>query len=138
MRFKCFRNCRSRPLRVEELEPRLTLSGSGLTAQYFHNADFTGLAGTRTEAISHDWGASSPGFGIDADSFSVRWTGQVEPAFSQTYTFRVLSDEGVRLCVNGQLLIDDWESHTARTRTGTIELVAGQRYDIRLDYFDLT
>jgi len=138
MRFPFHSYRRPRPLRIEELEPRLTLSGTGLTAQYFHNADFTGLAGTRIEAVSFNWGASGPGFGVAPDTFSVRWTGQLEPEFSQNYTFRTVSDEGLRLWVNGQLLIDYWEPHSARARTGTIALTAGQRYDIRLDYFDLT
>ncbi len=138
MSFKRLRHRRPRTLRLEELEPRWALAGNGLYAQYFHNEDFTGLAGTRVEAIDFNWGEASPGFGMDADAFSVRWSGQIEPEFSQTYTFRVLSDEGVRLWVNGQLLIDDWEPHLLQSRTGTIALSAGQKYDIRLDYYDLT
>ena len=125
-----------RRLNIEQLESRLALSGSGLTAQYFFNPDFTGLAGTRTEAIAQNWGTGSPGFSIDADSFSVRWTGQIEPQFSETYTFRLQSDEGVRLWVDGELLIDDWTAHSVRTRTATAALVAGQFYDIRVDYFE--
>jgi GH43 family beta-xylosidase len=125
-----------RRLNVEKLEPRLTLSGSGLTAQYFFNADFTGLAGTRTEAISQNWGTGSPGFGVAADSFSVRWAGQVEAQFSESYTFRVVSDEGVRFWLDGQLLVDDWNPHTVRTDFATMPLEAGRRYDIRIDYYD--
>jgi GH43 family beta-xylosidase len=120
------------------LESRLALSGSGLTAQYFFNPDFTGLAGTRTEAIAQNWGTESPGFGVGADHFSVRWTGQIEPQFSETYTLRLQSDEGVRLWLDGELLIDDWAAHTVRTRTATATLTAGQLYDIRVDYFDGT
>ncbi|MFO0790019.1 MAG: PA14 domain-containing protein [Pirellulales bacterium] len=116
----------------------MALSGAGLTAQYFHNSDFTGLAETRVENISHNWGTGAPAAGVAADSFSVRWTGQIEPAFSETYTFNVLSDEGVRLWVNGQLVIDDWTGHVRRNRQGTSALAAGQRYDIRLDYFEGT
>ncbi len=81
-------------LGFEALEPRLTLSGTGLSAQYFHNSDFTGLAETRVENISHNWGTGSPAAGVDADSFSIRWTGQIAPAYSETYTFQALSDEG--------------------------------------------
>ena len=120
------------------LEPRLALAGTGLTAQYFHNIDFTGLAETRSEAIAYNWGTNAPAPGVDADSFSVRWTGQVEPQFSETYTFRALADEGVRVWIDGQLIIDDWSPHLRRTSAGTIGLQAGQRYDIRVDYFDLS
>ena len=45
---------------------------------------------------------------MSADTFSVRWTGQVQPQFGETYTFHVTADDGVRLWVRGQLLIDRW------------------------------
>ena len=100
------------------------LSGTGLTGQYFFNDNFTGLADTRTEAVAQNWGTASPGSGIDADTFSVRWTGQVQPRFTEHYTFTALSDEGVRVWVDGQLVVDDWLSHTARYSAGSIDLVA--------------
>jgi hypothetical protein len=107
-----------------------------LTAQYFHNADFTGLAAERVEVPNFAWGLASPAPGMDAESFSVRWFGQVEAEYSETYTFRTVSDDGVRLWVDGKLLIDDWTVHSARVESGTIDLQAGRRYDIRLEYFD--
>jgi GH43 family beta-xylosidase len=125
-------------LAFETLEERLALDGAGLTAQYFHNSDFTGLAETRTEAVAFNWGTGNPAAGVNADSFSVRWTGQVEAEFSNVYTFTILSDEGVRLWVDGQMLIDDWTPHIRRNQSGTIALQAGQRYDIRIDYFELS
>jgi GH43 family beta-xylosidase len=138
MRPEQTRNRWRRRLCLEHLEARLTLTGSGLFAQYFFNDDFTGLAATRTEGISQTWGTASPGFGMDADTFSVRWTGQVEPQFSQLYTFRLTSDEGARVWLDGNLLIDDWEPHAVRSRFATMTLEAGRRYDIRVDYFDLS
>ena len=110
------------------------LSGTGLTGQCFFNSDFTGLAGTRVEAVAFNWGGASPGLGMDANTFSVRWTGQVQPRFTERYTFTALSDEGVRVWVNGQLVVDDWLAHTARNSAGSIDLVADQLYDIRIDY----
>ena len=50
----------------------------------------------------------------------------------------MLSDEGVRVWVDGQLLIDDWTPHVRRFQSGTIALAAGQKYDIRVDYFELS
>src|SRR4051812_24729214 len=138
MRPKSFHTRWSRRLSIEPLESRLALSGSGLTAQYFFNPDFTGLAGTRTEAIAQNWGTDGPGFGVGADHFSVRWTGQIQPQYGETYTLRLQSDEGARLWLNGELLIDDWAAHTVRTRTATATLAAGQLYDIRVDYFEGT
>ena len=75
---------------------------------------------------------------MDSDSFSVRWTGQVEPLFSETYTFQTVTDEGVRLWVDNQLVIDQWTPHSVTTHTGQIALTAGQLVDIRMEYFDAT
>lgn len=127
-RYPCF----------ESLEPRLPLAGTGLTGQYFHNSDFTGLSQTRTEAVAFNWGNGAPVAGVDADTFSVRWTGQIAAQFSELYSFSVLSDEGARVWVDGQLLVNDWTSHLRRFGSGTIALEAGQRYDIRIDYFEGT
>jgi GH43 family beta-xylosidase len=125
-----------RTLCFETLERREVLSGGGLTGQYFHNVDFTGLAAERTEAVDFAWGAAAPAPGVQPDSFSVRWLGQVEARFSETYTLRTVSDEGVRLWVDGHLLIDNWTPHAAVVNSAVYTLAAGQRYDIRLEYFD--
>jgi GH43 family beta-xylosidase len=125
-----------RRLCFESLERRTVLSASGLLGQYFHNTNFTGLAFERTEAVDFPWGTAAPAPGVHADSFSVRWIGQVEAEFSETYAFRTISDGGARLWVDGQLLIDAWTMHSARVDEGSIALQAGQRYDVRLEYFD--
>jgi hypothetical protein len=66
----------------------------------------------------------------------VRWTGQVEPLYSETYTFYTVSDDGVRLWVDGQLLVDNWNNHSAHEDNGTIDLAAGQQYDLRMEYYE--
>jgi hypothetical protein len=68
----------------------------------------------------------------------VRWSGWVQPRYSETYTFYTTSDDGVRLWVNGQQLINDWTVHGATERSGTLALAAGQFYDLRLEYFQGT
>jgi len=108
-------------------------TGNGLWGQYYNNSDFTALGLERIDAtVDVYWGLGSPDPAIDGDTFSVRWTGKVEPRYSETYTFYTLVDDVVRLWVNGQLLIDagpgEW--------SGTIALTAGQRYDIRMDYWE--
>ena len=66
--------------------------------------------------------------------YTVRWTGQVQPQFSETYFFDVSSDDGCRLWVNDQLLIDKWRAQGVTDWTNAIALQAGTRYDMRLDY----
>ncbi|HYG74843.1 MAG TPA: PA14 domain-containing protein [Planctomycetota bacterium] len=114
-----------------------TGTGKGLLGTYFDNENFTGTSATRVDpTINFDWGSYAPIAGFGGDSFSVRWTGKVEAKFSETYTFYTLSDDGVRLWVNGQLLIDNWTVHGSTENSGKITLQAGQKYDIKLEYFE--
>ena len=53
-----------------------------------------------------------------------------------TYTFTTTSDDGVRLYVNSQLLVDNWTDHAATQNSGSLSLVAGQKYDIRLEFYE--
>ncbi len=113
--------------------------GNGLKATYFSNMDLTGTTVGRTDAtVNFNWGSGSPATSVGADHFSARWTGQVQAVETGTYTFRTNSDDGVRLWVNGQLLIDHWTDHAPTYDTATITLQAGQKYDIRLEYFEDT
>jgi glucose/arabinose dehydrogenase len=117
--------------------PTPTGAGNGLSAVYYDNQNFTGATVARIDpTVDFDWGAGAASSGIGADTFSVRWTGQVQAQFSQSYTFYTTSDDGVRLWVNGQLLVDNWTNHAPTENSGTITLVAGQRYDIRMEYFE--
>lgn len=112
-------------------------SGTGLYGEYYNNLNFTGARVTRVDpAVNFAWNTGSPAPGIGADSFSVRWTGAVEAVVTDEHTFITLSDDGVRLWVNGRLLIDNWTTHTSTRNTGTITLQQGERYDIRLEFFE--
>lgn len=68
-------------------------------------------------------------------SFSARWTGQIEPKFSDAYTFHTVSNDGARLWVNGRLVIDDWMEHGEQESTGVISLEAEKKYEIKAEYF---
>ncbi|NJK52839.1 MAG: DUF4347 domain-containing protein [Leptolyngbyaceae cyanobacterium SU_3_3] len=114
-------------------------TGNGLKGEYYDNIDFTNLALTRTDAnVNFDWAEGSPSPVIGPDTFSVRWTGQVEALYSETYTFFTSTDDGVRLFVNGQQIINRFVDQGTTEHRGTIALVAGQKYDIRLEYYDNT
>lgn len=109
---------------------------NGLKGDYYDNVDFTGTLKTRYDAnINRTWNSSAPISGIQPTTYSVRWTGQVMPAFSQTYTFFVTSSDGARLMVNGQALVNDWVDGSSRVRSGTVALKANTKYDIRLEYY---
>lgn len=113
-------------------------TGDGLTGSYFNGTNFELPVLSRNDTlISFNWGTASPGNGIAADSFSVRWAGKVQPGYSGIYTFYLNSDNGRRLWVNNQLLINKWTNDWGVQYTGSIDLNAGQQYDITLEYFEV-
>jgi hypothetical protein len=119
-------------------------TGSGLTGQYYNDpgtgAHFVTLVLTRTDpTVNFNWGTASPGPGVTAERFSVRWTGQVLAPVTGNYTFTTVSDDGVRLWVNGQLVINNWTNHAATTNNSApIALTAGTKYAIRMEFYDQT
>src|SRR5438045_505562 len=83
--------------------------GTGLTGKYYGDMSLTTYRLTRTDAaVNFDWGGGSPDPSITADLFSARWTGMVVPRYAETYTFYTTTDDGVRLWIDGQLIIDKW------------------------------
>jgi hypothetical protein len=113
-------------------------TGNGLQADYFSNQTLTAPATlSRTDAtVNFNWGTGSPDASLPSDHFSVRWTGQVEALYGETYTFITSSDDGIRLWVNGQQIINNWTDHGRTQNSGTIALTAGQRTDIRLELYE--
>ena len=123
--------------------PQVGQSGHGLLAQYFNdtgNGDkLTTLALTRIDpTVNFDYGNGSPAAGVQSDNFSVRWTGKILPAATEIYTFYVTSDDGARLYVNGQKIVDAWYDQAPTEHSGTIALTAGQKADIKLEYYEHT
>ena len=124
--------------------PSPTASGSGLLGQYYTNSSTTytnsknfnptNLFLTRVDpVIDFNWtNGTVPD--LSNGLYTVRWTGQVQPQFSEPYIFDVNSDDGCQLWVNDQLLINKWQAQGATDWTNAITLQAGGRYDIRLDY----
>jgi hypothetical protein len=121
-------------------------NGAGLLGNYwadisgtiFTNSTFD-LAPTlmRTDAVvNFNWSSTGPDPTIGRTNFAVRWTGCVQPAYSETYTFTTIAQDGVMLWVNGELLISAWTTNaTTQTNSATITLRGQQLYNIQMDYF---
>jgi fibronectin type 3 domain-containing protein len=114
-------------------------TGTGLKGSYFTNPDLMGLAAlVRTDGpVYFEWGQNSPGGSIPVNGFSVRWTGTVEAPVTGAFTFYTKSDDGVRLWIDGKLQVNHWTQHSLALDQGTpINLVAGTKYKVQLEYFD--
>src|SRR5690606_10997124 len=72
-----------------------------------------------------------------SDDVTVRWTGRITPEHSETYTFSIIGDNGFRLWIDNQLVIDHWVDDWDVEITGTpIALEAGRAYDFKLEFFE--
>jgi GH43 family beta-xylosidase len=108
----------------------------GLRAEYF--SEYMDPVLERIEpTLDHDWTDGAPGDGVGKDRFSARWTGSLIPAESGKYTLATETDDGVRLWVDGQLVIDDWHGHFVTRNEAVVALQAGVPAAIRVDYFEL-
>lgn len=111
---------------------------SGVEGTYYDtvNLDAETPITRQDSMIDFAWGQGSPMAEIGPDGFSIRWTGRVEAEYTEAYTFHTLSDDGVRLWVDGQLLIDNWTIHGPTWDTGSLALQAGEHYTLRMEYFE--
>jgi beta-glucosidase len=110
----------------------------GLKGEYFSNKE---LSGTPTMSridrrIMFDWGESAPARNIPENDFSVRWTGNMKAESEGDYEFIITGDDGYRLYVNSQLLVDNWRDQPATTKKATLHLGPNSLNDIKLEYYD--
>lgn len=115
----------------------IEVTSPGLEGTYFDNMDLTAPVLTRIDpTIDFDWGSGSPDPSIGADTFSARWLGTVEPIYTETYTFHALTDDGFRLWIDDQPVIDSWVDQAPTERSGSIALTAGTRHALRVEYYE--
>lgn len=118
-------------------EDESELVAVGLRGEYYAGRNFERLGFLRTDpTIGFRWGKGAPDAALAPDGFSVRWSANLTPRFSERYTFHAWADDGIRVWVNGQKVIDDWGDHGARWSTGALDLVAGQAYALVVEYYE--
>lgn len=106
-------------------------------AEYFANTTLSGTpVFTLAEPkIMRNWGWNGPGNGIPNDNFSVRWVGRRSFPTSNWWTFRLGADDGVRLWVDGRLIINSWIDTPYRMRSARIYLGAGI-HEVKVEYYE--
>jgi len=112
--------------------------GGGVKGEYFDNMDVSGLpALTRIDpAIDFSWGDQGPGAPIGVDNFSARWTADLEIAAADTYTFISSTDDGVRVWLNGEPVINQWvDQGTTDVFSDPLYLEPGF-YSLRMEYYE--
>ncbi|HXE40263.1 MAG TPA: PA14 domain-containing protein, partial [Azonexus sp.] len=118
--------------------PAGTAAGIGLFGEYFKGLTLRQRVYSNIDPVVDftTWGTGSPAPEVPANEFSVRWTGWVQAPTSGTYTFYVNSDDGARLWIDGQNIIDHWADQGMREWSGTALLEADRKHDIRLEYYE--
>jgi beta-glucosidase len=109
----------------------------GLRGEYWASNSFEGEPRiVRTDQrLDFRWTLSSPGRGIPYDWYSVRWTGTLTPAEPVT-KLGIEANDGYRLWLDGELLIDNWIKKSYGERLADVSLEAGRSYDLRVEYFE--
>ena len=138
-------------IEAQYLRPDADSSERGLRGEYFRNRDLSGTpALVRVDAqVGFRWdrgsptdnlmarGEAGPGQGVPADDFSIRWSGQVLPPVSGVYRIEASANDGLRLYLDGRLLLDHWQASDRLSADGVdVQLEAGRAYDIRLEYYE--
>ena len=117
--------------------------GSGLNAEYFSNIKpqenfpLTPTSTTTTPTVDFNWAGGGPP-NISNDNFKARFTGYIQTLDAGVYTFYVTADDGIRLWVDGQLLIDKWVDQGATEYSNTLNLQGCKKYAIKIEYYENT
>jgi hypothetical protein len=109
--------------------------GTGLTINMYKGINFDELKGTRIDQMINYPGNAPIDALIGNENFSVRWTGMIMPKFTEKYTFTTISDDGIRVTVDGQKLIDNWTGHGATPNSGDVQLKANKMVPITVEFF---
>jgi beta-glucosidase len=113
-------------------------STKGLKGEYFKNKNLEGNPDfTRTDSIiNFNWFNGNPNVeGFANNNYSIRWTGIIRPRQSKKYEFHVSGDDGYRLWIDNQLVIDLWKDQGVTPASTEVVLQAGKDYDIKLEYY---
>ncbi len=113
---------------------------NGLLGSYFNRIDFTGETFMRIdETLNYDWATNSPWTKrINPEFFSIIWTGRIVPPRTGVYTLYLSSDDGARLWIDGELVLDQFTEHENTTYEVKKMMLVGKSYDIKYAFCEVT
>jgi hypothetical protein len=95
------------------------------------------VASDLTVDIGGHWGLGSPHYAVPEDNFSSRWESCMVLDRPHNVVFRLGSDDGSRLAIDGKSVIDQWRGQPYTEQTATVLMAAGVHY-VRVEHFELT
>ncbi len=109
---------------------------SGLLGVYYGDTTLTAVAAVhKGEGLNFAWNGGQPDAAVPGSYWSGRWQGSLIAPGTGTYTIYVAADDGVRLKVNGQLLVDKWIAQGLTEYSGTVAMTAGASCPIVIEYY---
>ncbi len=112
----------------------------GFIGQYFEGTDFDRFVLTRQDQkIDFSWGSGQPMADLPANYFSIRWGGTFTAPHSsgtEEYEFTTLTDDGVRLYLDGNLVINAWKGQSATSYSHTVTLGPQESIPVTMEYYE--
>ncbi len=119
------------------LSPLLCFSQHGLLAEYYNGTDFeTFVSKKYVNNIEEFWNETAPVNGIDPHYCSIRWTGKLVTSKTAIYIFSAIVDDGIRVWIDGELVINQWDLNDFGVFKGKKVLEAYKEYDLKVEYFN--
>jgi len=126
------------PIETNNLFTTKNGNQNGLKAEYFDNKNLDGkpVKTLVDKEINFNWNWTGPFDDFPQDNFSVRWTGFIKTNLPGRYSIDVASDDGVRLYLDDELVINDWTDHALMTNSFTANFEANKFYKIKLEFYE--
>jgi peptidoglycan-binding protein ArfA len=118
---------------------KLFFAQKGLVGEYYNGLNFEQKITSRIDpSLDFYWNFRSPANGVNPHDFSIRWTGQLTAPETGEYIIGATVDDGIRLWINNETVLDAWAEHDKVYFSNTIYLKAGNTYNLRIDFFNAT
>ncbi|ARN56192.1 Thermostable beta-glucosidase B [Sedimentisphaera salicampi] len=127
-----------KPIPAKNLLTSKSSNQNGLIGHYYDNKNFDGShAEVQIDSqVNFNWTGKSPAKKLPKTNFSVRWTGAVRVDETGDYIFGLNSDDGSRLFIDGELVVDNWGNHGAQLETDKYRLEKDKTCEIKIEYYN--